>query len=71
MTNTITDFMNAVKQSNLSTKEKFNVVHDFLAVTKEERKQELVNYKEQLLAEVNRDIMSQKHPEFATYFKAL
>ena len=65
------EFLKAVKEADIPTKDKFSVVHDFLAVTQDQRKSELEAYRDELLRQINRDIMSEKHPAFAAHFKAL
>jgi hypothetical protein len=62
-------FVNAVKASNIPIKEKFNVVHDFLATTTDSFFLDaLREYREELLKQINRNVMCEKHPAFANYF---
>lgn len=65
-------FIKAVQASELSAKEKFSIVHDFHSVTTDAMYQDkLKHYRQELLNEINKNIMSEKHPAFAQYFLAI
>jgi hypothetical protein len=65
-------FIQAMRESNLSTKDKFSITHDFRSVSNDPHgKEQLDKYYNELLNEVNRDIMALKHPAFAQFFKAI